>query len=113
MLAQGLVRRKLFPGSDCLKWKDREAGLSAELVAHAWDVGCFQVSAAESLAVGLNGLAMVIERLRLYLQDKSEGARVARKWEPLIRERPKSLVWTAFTSDSRSAAIELMSSGCN
>ena len=42
MLAQGLVRRKLFPGSDCLKMADREAGLSAELLAHRWDVGCFQ-----------------------------------------------------------------------
>lgn len=44
MLAQGLVRRKLFPGSDALRWKDREAGLQAELVGHDWDVGCFQVS---------------------------------------------------------------------
>ncbi|CAO1621441.1 unnamed protein product [Parajaminaea phylloscopi] len=42
MLAQGLVRRKLFPGSDALRWKDREAGLQAELIGHNWDVGCFQ-----------------------------------------------------------------------
>jgi RNA exonuclease NGL2 len=42
LLAQGLVRRKLFPGSDCLKWKDREAGLRAELVGHAFDIACFQ-----------------------------------------------------------------------
>ncbi|CAO1626636.1 unnamed protein product [Jaminaea pallidilutea] len=42
MLAQGLVRRKLFPGSDALRWKDREDGLAAELVGHGWDVGCFQ-----------------------------------------------------------------------
>ncbi|CAO1636016.1 unnamed protein product [Sympodiomycopsis kandeliae] len=42
MLAQGLVRRKLFPGSDALRWKDREAGLAAELTGHNWDVGCFQ-----------------------------------------------------------------------
>lgn len=42
MLAQGLVRRKVFPGSDALRWKDREAGLAAELVGHEWDVGCFQ-----------------------------------------------------------------------
>lgn len=42
ILAQGLIRRKLFPGSDALRWKDREAGLAAELVGHTWDVGCFQ-----------------------------------------------------------------------
>ncbi|PWN21094.1 Endonuclease/exonuclease/phosphatase [Microstroma glucosiphilum] len=42
MLAQGLVRRKLFPGSDALRWKDREAGLAAELTGHAWDVACLQ-----------------------------------------------------------------------
>lgn len=48
MLAQGLVRRKLFPGSDALRWKDREAGLAAELAGHDWDLGCFQVSDALS-----------------------------------------------------------------
>lgn len=45
ILAQGLVRRKLFPGSDCLKFKDRSVGLTAELssrTGHGWDVGCFQ-----------------------------------------------------------------------
>ncbi|PWZ01758.1 Endonuclease/exonuclease/phosphatase [Testicularia cyperi] len=45
ILAQGLVRRTLFPGSDCLKFKDRSVGLSAELssrTGHGWDVGCFQ-----------------------------------------------------------------------
>lgn len=45
ILAQGLVRRTLFPGSDCLKFKDRSIGLTAELssrTGHGWDVGCFQ-----------------------------------------------------------------------
>ncbi|PWN53700.1 Endonuclease/exonuclease/phosphatase [Violaceomyces palustris] len=42
MLAQGLVRRKLFPGSDCLKFKERHPGLSSELVGHGWDLGLFQ-----------------------------------------------------------------------
>ncbi|KAK0531502.1 RNA exonuclease ngl2 [Tilletia horrida] len=42
ILAQGLIQRKLFPGSDALKWRDRQPGLSAELVGHAYDVGCFQ-----------------------------------------------------------------------
>ncbi|WFD42228.1 hypothetical protein MPSI1_000869 [Malassezia psittaci] len=42
MLAQSLVRRELFPGSDCLKSKDRFPGLQEELVAYDWDIGCFQ-----------------------------------------------------------------------
>lgn len=42
MLAQCLVRRELFPGSDCLKNKDRFPGLAAELRAYDWDIGCFQ-----------------------------------------------------------------------
>ncbi|SPO32088.1 related to NGL3 - putative endonuclease [Ustilago trichophora] len=45
ILAQGLVRRTLFPGSDCLKFKDRSIGLTAEFssrTGHGWDVGCFQ-----------------------------------------------------------------------
>lgn len=42
ILAQGLVRRKLFPESDCLKWKDREAGLQAEMTSHDWDIATFQ-----------------------------------------------------------------------
>lgn len=55
MLAQGLVRRKLFPGSDALRWKDREDGLASELTGHGWDVACFQEvdrleSHAETLA---------------------------------------------------------------
>lgn len=36
------MRRKLFPGSDCLKWKEREDGLMSEMVSHNWDVGAFQ-----------------------------------------------------------------------
>ncbi|UZJ53212.1 hypothetical protein CBS101457_002532 [Exobasidium rhododendri] len=42
ILAQGLVRRKLFPGSDCLKWKERQAGLCAEMGSHDWDIAAFQ-----------------------------------------------------------------------
>lgn len=42
MLAQTLVRRKLFPGSDCLKWKDRQEGLAAELKAYPADIICLQ-----------------------------------------------------------------------
>ncbi|KAL9936704.1 hypothetical protein V8E36_004772 [Tilletia maclaganii] len=42
ILAQGLIERRLFPGSDVLKWKQRSPGLSAELVGHVYDIGCFQ-----------------------------------------------------------------------
>ncbi|MCO5588307.1 hypothetical protein L7F22_042262 [Adiantum nelumboides] len=42
ILAQGLVRRKLFPNSDCLKWKDRQSGLTSEMISHNWDLGAFQ-----------------------------------------------------------------------
>ncbi|KAL7419277.1 RNA exonuclease ngl2 [Cryptotrichosporon argae] len=43
MLAQTLVRRDLFPGSDCLRWGDRKAHLAAELRTHAVaDVICLQ-----------------------------------------------------------------------
>lgn len=42
MLAQCLVRRDLFPGSDCLKVKDRLPGMAAELTAYDFDLGCFQ-----------------------------------------------------------------------
>lgn len=42
MLAQTLVRRTLFPGSDCLKWKDREAATLAEMKAYPADVVCLQ-----------------------------------------------------------------------
>ena len=42
MLAQGLVRRSLFPGSDCLRSRDRIPGIAAELSAYDWDIGCFQ-----------------------------------------------------------------------
>ena len=49
MLAQGLVRRELFPGSDCLKYKQRQPGLQAELASYDWDIGCFQVRVARSM----------------------------------------------------------------
>ncbi|KLT45013.1 Endonuclease/exonuclease/phosphatase [Cutaneotrichosporon oleaginosum] len=43
MLAQTLVRRELFPGSDCLRWSDRKAMLQAEMAKHASaDVICLQ-----------------------------------------------------------------------
>lgn len=42
ILAQGLVRRKVFPGSDCLKWKEREPGLCAEMMYYDWDIAAFQ-----------------------------------------------------------------------
>ncbi|WVF70931.1 hypothetical protein IAT40_005726 [Kwoniella sp. CBS 6097] len=43
VLAQTLVRRELFPGSDCLRWSDRKAMLSAELEQHGIaDIICLQ-----------------------------------------------------------------------
>ncbi|WVQ76964.1 hypothetical protein IAR50_006643 [Cryptococcus sp. DSM 104548] len=43
LLAQTLVRRKLFPGSDCLKWGDRKALLLAEMAQHSsCDIICLQ-----------------------------------------------------------------------
>ncbi|WFD29794.1 hypothetical protein MSPP1_000807 [Malassezia sp. CBS 17886] len=42
MLAQSLVRESLFPGSDCLKMRQRVDGIAAELLTYNWDIGCFQ-----------------------------------------------------------------------
>ncbi|WWC58882.1 uncharacterized protein I303_101427 [Kwoniella dejecticola CBS 10117] len=43
ILAQTLVRRELFPGSDCLRWSDRKAMLLAELEYHSQaDIICLQ-----------------------------------------------------------------------
>ncbi|WWC66121.1 uncharacterized protein I206_100021 [Kwoniella pini CBS 10737] len=43
VLAQTLVRRELFPGSDCLRWSDRKAMLLAELEHHSQaDIICLQ-----------------------------------------------------------------------
>ena len=42
MLAQCLVRRELFPGSDCLKLRTRLPGIVAELTETEYDIGCFQ-----------------------------------------------------------------------
>jgi hypothetical protein len=43
MLAQCLVRRELFPGSDCLKGKDRLPTLLQEVVYYDPDIACLQV----------------------------------------------------------------------
>ncbi|ADV25600.1 Hypothetical Protein CGB_M3420C [Cryptococcus gattii WM276] len=43
LLAQTLVRRELFPGSDCLRWADRKPMLLAEFVHHSSnDIICLQ-----------------------------------------------------------------------
>ncbi|KAI7957228.1 hypothetical protein MJO28_004323 [Puccinia striiformis f. sp. tritici] len=42
ILAQCLVRRTLFPGSDCLKWKDRGPAITREIVDYNPDVVCLQ-----------------------------------------------------------------------
>lgn len=43
ILAQCLVRRDLFPGSDCLKWSSRK-NLTDQIVEYSPDVACLQVS---------------------------------------------------------------------
>ncbi|KEI36551.1 uncharacterized protein L969DRAFT_90915 [Mixia osmundae IAM 14324] len=42
MLAQGLIRRTLFPGSDCLKWKDRGATLTRQILVYDPEIACLQ-----------------------------------------------------------------------
>ncbi|AAW46917.1 hypothetical protein CNBM2200 [Cryptococcus deneoformans B-3501A] len=43
LLAQTLVRRELFPGSDCLRWADRKPMLLAEFAHHSSsDIICLQ-----------------------------------------------------------------------
>ncbi|KAG8907569.1 hypothetical protein FRB99_003493 [Tulasnella sp. 403] len=42
MLAQTLVRRELFPNSDCLKASQRDAMLTGEILAYDPDIACLQ-----------------------------------------------------------------------
>ncbi|KAJ9094328.1 hypothetical protein QFC19_008014 [Naganishia cerealis] len=42
MLAQTLVRRELFPGSDCLRWGERRDMLAQELTEYEGDIICLQ-----------------------------------------------------------------------
>ncbi|GAA5837274.1 hypothetical protein JCM9279_005638 [Rhodotorula babjevae] len=42
MLAQALVRRELFPGSDCLKGKDRLPALMEQVLYYDPDIACLQ-----------------------------------------------------------------------
>ncbi|GAA5858788.1 hypothetical protein JCM8547_004988 [Rhodosporidiobolus lusitaniae] len=42
MLAQALVRRELFPGSDCLRGKDRLPALMQEVTYYDPDIACLQ-----------------------------------------------------------------------
>ncbi|TFK77012.1 Endonuclease/exonuclease/phosphatase [Pluteus cervinus] len=56
MLAQCLVRRDLFPGSDCLKASQRDPLLHAELLMHGADIMCLQeVDRVELLLPVLEG----------------------------------------------------------
>ncbi|EGG05852.1 uncharacterized protein MELLADRAFT_107286 [Melampsora larici-populina 98AG31] len=42
VLAQCLVKRNLFPGSDCLKWKERGKTITEEIINYDPDVICLQ-----------------------------------------------------------------------
>lgn len=77
MLAQSLVRRELFPGSDCLKFRTRLPGIVAEMKMGDWDVGCFQeVDSLEEVAPPLSkaGYTYVYER---GYTDKKHGVMIA------------------------------------
>lgn len=100
MLAQGLVRRKLFPDSDCLKFIDREIGLSTELIAHRWDIGCFQeVDRTDSHFQTLQraGFAYAYEK---GYEKKLHGLMIA--W----RTRPRRIDWMAGGTNDEKEKIQ-------
>lgn len=77
MLAQSLVRRELFPGSDCLKLRTRLPGIVAEMTETDWDIGCFQeVDSLEDIASPLTqaGYDYVYER---GYKEKKHGLMIA------------------------------------
>lgn len=116
MLAQGLVRRKLFPGSDALRWKDREAGLAAELIGHGWDVGCFQeVDRLECHAETLRKAGYSHVYAKGYSQ-KQHGLMLAwrssapRNW-PRILFEPEAVAQSTFFYDD--AEVSPGRTGCS
>ncbi|KAK0545002.1 RNA exonuclease ngl2, partial [Tilletia horrida] len=93
ILAQGLIQRKLFPGSDALKWKDRSAGLGAELVGHAYDVGCFQeVDRFEVHSTALRHHGYAYEYQRGY-RVKKHGLAIV--WRTIARPGSPGAVFAA------------------
>lgn len=115
ILAQGLVRRKLFPGSDCLKFKDRCVGLSAELssrTGHGWDVGCFQEVDRMDVHGGMmqrDGFSYVYEK---GYRQKQHGLLVAWKRD-LFGERPHSQMTIDLDAESVAPASERVRTACS
>lgn len=86
MLAQCLVRRDLFPGSDCLKYRTRFPGLVSELGSYEFDVGCFQeVDSMDELGPALLRMGYAFEYERGYA-GKKHGLMIA--WRSRAGERP-------------------------
>lgn len=85
MLAQCLVRRELFPGSDCLKLRTRLPGIVAELTESEYDIGCFQeVDSLEDIGPPLTraGYDYVYER---GYKEKKHGLMIAWRQSPGAR----------------------------
>ncbi|WFD21430.1 hypothetical protein MEQU1_000079 [Malassezia equina] len=86
MLAQCLVRRELFPGSDCLKYRTRFPGIVAEFRSHDFDVGCFQeVDSINELGPAVQKMGYAYEYERGYA-NKKHGLMIA--WRSKPGERP-------------------------
>ncbi|KAJ1020174.1 hypothetical protein NDA16_004454 [Ustilago loliicola] len=115
ILAQGLVRRKLFPGSDCLKFKDRSVGLTAELssrTGHGWDVGCFQEVDRMDVhgeMMQKDGFSYVYEK---GYRQKQHGLLVAWK-KDLFGERPHSQLTIDLDAESVAPASEPVRTACS
>lgn len=85
MLAQSLVRRDLFPGSDCLKFRTRLPGIIAELTAHDWDLGCFQeVDSMDEIGPRLRQAGYAFQYEKGY-DTKRHGLLVAWRSQPGTR----------------------------
>ena len=93
MLAQSLVRRELFPGSDCLKLKTRLPGIVAEMTSHDNDLGCFQeVDSINEIAPSIRqaGFDFVYER---GYEEKKHGLMIMWKTKASTRATFESPVW--------------------
>ncbi|TKY87667.1 hypothetical protein EX895_003248 [Sporisorium graminicola] len=115
ILAQGLVRRTLFPGSDCLKFKDRSIGLTAEFssrTGHGWDVGCFQEVDRMDVhgeTLKKDGFSYVYEK---GYRQKQHGLLVAWR-QDLFGERPHSQLTIDLDAESVAPASEPVRTACS
>ncbi|CDS01128.1 hypothetical protein [Sporisorium scitamineum] len=115
ILAQGLVRRTLFPGSDCLKFKDRSIGLTAEFssrTGHGWDVGCFQEVDRMDVhgeTLKKDGFSFVYEK---GYRQKQHGLLVAWR-QDLFGVRPHSQLTIDLDAESVAPASEPVRTACS